>query len=419
MMVIKVNNTGILNITNIEKKNKTINYQYEIDGAWEKIAVKDNNLFLEYNVNIESVPDHIAIIPLITNLLPIAFVFDLTITVESLDKRFYESVSKIRNGYQKMYNNWKMGGTIKVKNLIETNNDTNGALLLFSGGVDAFNTFYNHIDENPFLLTLWGADVSLNDTNGWKNVINHTKKTSETFGLDYGYCKTNFKSFINDKFLSKFITEKITKHHGDSWYHEFQHGIGIIGHSAPLAYLYNKKYIYIASSYTGQYKGKYTCASDPTIDNMLCFGNCSTIHDGYEYTRQQKIANICSSTEKYNNSISLRVCWESTGGKNCSACEKCSRTILGIITEKKNPNDFGFEFNEHNRKKIINLLKKFAKYNFVFAYKDIQNRFKENYKYEEVPDDLKWFYNLKIKDKKPKIISFKDLIINKIKRIFL
>ena len=45
--------------------------------------------------------------------------------------------------------------------------ENNGAAAFFSGGVDAFNTLVNHAEEKPVLLTLWGADVKLDDVSGW------------------------------------------------------------------------------------------------------------------------------------------------------------------------------------------------------------------------------------------------------------
>ena len=42
------------------------------------------------------------------------------------------------------------------------------------------------------------------------------------------------------------------------------------------------------------------------------------------------------------DAISLHVCWQSQSGGNCCHCEKCYRTIAGIIAENADPNTFGF-----------------------------------------------------------------------------
>ena len=42
--------------------------------------------------------------------------------------------------------------------------------------------------------------------------------------------------------------------------------------------------------------------------------------------------------------IHLHVCWETSSGSNCSCCEKCFRTMLAILLEGGDPNEFGFRF---------------------------------------------------------------------------
>ena len=185
---------------------------------------------------------------------------------------------------------------------------------------------------------------------------------------------------------------------------------------SPIAYINKYKNIYIASSFPIEYLGKYTCASDPTIDNNLHFASCKVIHDGCEFSRQQKIKNICDYLDKSKEkSIPARVCWISEGGDNCCECEKCYRTILGIIAEKKDPNDFGFNLTEEKRKKMMERMPKInqVKYNFQNYYSEIQEAFLKNYTEEETPEDLMWFRNFKLKNKEPLYIS----IIKKLKKI--
>ena len=91
-------------------------------------------------------------------------------------------------------------------------------------------------------------------------------------------------------------------------------------------------------------KFPYDCVSVPSIDNHLRFGGCRTIHDGYEWERQQKVAYLVRWRNKLHKPLKLRVCWESEGGENCSHCEKCYRTILELLSEGANPNEYGFSW---------------------------------------------------------------------------
>jgi len=53
-----------------------------------------------------------------------------------------------------MYPEFSFKGKINVKNIIKNTYSNDNSLVLFSGGVDAFQTLLSHIDEKPYLLTL-------------------------------------------------------------------------------------------------------------------------------------------------------------------------------------------------------------------------------------------------------------------------
>ena len=314
-----------------------------------------------------------------------------------------------------MYPTIVMKGTLNVNKIEKNKHDKKKVASLFSGGVDAFNTLFQHINEKPILVTLWGADIKLDDVNGWKKVSDYHIQTAKDFNLEYQFIKTNFRTFINYKSLNN----KLHSNFEGEWWHDFQHGIGILGHVAPLAFEKKLKTLYIASSNTIDVKGIIPCASDPTIDNYLRYSSCQIIHDGYEFNRQDKIHNICNYVKnKKIKKIPIRVCWQSSGGDNCCECEKCYRTILGIIIEKQNPIDYGFNLTDKKRKKMMKKIKLYAKYNLYNYYKVMQDRLINNYSKEQTPKDLIWFRNMKIKNKKPKYVKLYERISYYFTKVF-
>lgn len=391
---------NLLKVERVIKNGNLLSFDYKFNGKW-KDCLMEESLTIEYDVDITDVPDSVLYVPLLCNILPISWIFDLNIEINELDKNFADSIEDIKKGYQEMYPNILMQGNLTIKKLIENSYLTTSSGTLFSGGVDAFNTLFNHLEEKPMLITVWGADIKLDNVDGWKEVSNHTIMCANQFGLEYTFIKSNFRMHINYENLSAYVGKFVN----DEWWHGFQHGIGILGHTAPIAYLNKFKVIYIASSFTAEYKGKYTCASDPIIDNNLKFTSCNVSHDGYEFNRQDKIRNICNFLEdKKIDNIMLRVCWQDDTGENCCECEKCTRTILGIIAEKKDPSRFGFNLTNQKWHKIIKKIKKIAKYNF--RYLCIQKRLIDNYTPEETPKELLQFRTLKIKYNKPIYINF-------------
>lgn len=384
---------NIMEITEIKISKNRIEYNYNVEGEWKKFFDSDNKFFLEYSCDVSNVPESIAVVPLLCNILPILWLCDATIKVKYCDMDFLKSVPEFKNGYINMYPSLSFKGNIEVENVIENKNENpKGAMTFFSGGVDAYTTLIKHLDEKPTLITLWGADIKLNDDESWKNVFEHTKKTAQEYELDYIIVKTNLREFISLKTLGIEIANKVN----ESWWHGFQHGIGVISHAAPIAYIMNKKIVYFASSFTPN--EHVTCASYYTIDNYLRFCGIKVIHDAAELTRQDKVCEIVKFCKENNKKISLRVCWQDTNKNNCCECEKCWRTIIELISEGANPKEYGLNYTS---KQLKNCRKIYYDENNVpeFSkrwYKEAQEKLRKNVNYQDIPKDLRWFYKIDI-----------------------
>lgn len=370
---------------------RRIAFKYTVQGDWKKYFNINAEFFIEYSEDISKTPKDIAIIPFLCNVLPMAWVLDAEIFVDELDYDFYEHLLEIEKGYVDMYPRIKFGGKLKVSKLINHDYEVgNRTAAFFSGGADSFDTLIAHAEEHPTLVTLLGSDVKLSDTKGWELVSKHAFETAKQFQCENLFIASSFRLFLNEGALSAVVMPLAN----DGWWHGFQHGIGIISHAAPYVYLHKLKNIYIASSFTEKYK--FTCASDPTIDNYLHMGKCATIHDGYEFSRQDKIRRICDYSRQTGTPIQLRVCWESSGGKNCCACEKCYRTICGILAEGESPTKFGFP--NYSPDLLEKIRRDFQKPNFIYGvvanlWRNIQGRFRE--KTENLPKELNWLMGMK------------------------
>lgn len=217
----------------------------------------------------------------------------------------------------------------------------------------------------------------------------HICGIAEQNKLDYAPIKTSFRRFLDEGALSNYVF-KLTR---DNWWYGYQHGIGIIGHIAPLAYQYKIKKVYIASSLT--IEDNTTCASDPTIDNYVKFCGSQVIHDGYEYSRPEKTNRICEYVNQTNNPIQLRVCWESAGGSNCCHCEKCYRTILCLLAGRNDPREYGFLYKDDEFDEMMKDFKMryhFLDITYFVVYNEIQKMMRTNYEINQINHSLRWFY---------------------------
>ena len=330
----KNNSIELKEITKI--KNKII-FNYTTSGEICQYF-SDKPFWIEYPENIESVPDSILAVPFVCNVLPIVWLTDSTLVISELDEAFFNCLPDVKKGYETMYPETEWKGNIEVGKIVPCDREAEQGkcAMFYSGGVDSVQTLISHLDEKPTLISIWGSDVKVDNTEGWNVLFKAISEASERFQLPTATIRSTFREFDNEGLLDRDFHEKLL----DGWWHGVKHGIALLGHVAPLAYLYGLSNMYIASSNFPEL-GAVRCASDPIIDNSVRFCNCQVYHDGYEYTRQDKIRNIVN----YNNGnkpIVLHVCWETQTGHNCCKCEKCYRTICGLLIQNADPKKYGF-----------------------------------------------------------------------------
>lgn len=310
-----------------------------------------SNTFIYSCESCSIVPESILVVPFVCNVLPIIWLTDSTLILEELDKEFLLSIEEFKTGYKEMYPQLGFRGKLEIRNIVENKYETSRNLVLFSGGIDAICTTLRHRNEPIMLMTLWGsADFPVDDAKGWEIQWKNIQYTADKLGLNCQYIKSNFCEFVP---IWSNVFDKLMKPLKTGWWHDFQHGIGILGHAAPYSYIHGVKTVYIASSFDDSRK-PYTCASDPTIDNYVRYGVTSVCHDGYELDRQDKIKYIVDELKKMEIRLKIHVCLRQYKIENCCHCEKCYRTILGLLSEGCNPNDWGFSYKHSDLKRILN-----------------------------------------------------------------
>lgn len=385
---------------------------------------KENLLFwAEYNIDISGVPKSIAVIPFICSILPIIWITNSKLIVEEIDSDFYNSINEIKQGYIEMFPMMNFDGSINATSIVDNSKNQEirkNVVCLFSGGIDAFATLLAHIGERPQMVTIWGADVRLKDESSWNNVEKHVAKTANDFNLMQPiFVKSNFTEM-----LLMHACDKLVSISNDNYWHGFQHGIGLISLCAPIAYANVIYTIYIASTFTFKDKGKITCASDPTIDNHLHFCGTQVWHDQYDKNRQQKISLITNFCKTNNKHIHLRTCFmQEAKGDNCCKCEKCLRTIFGILAEDENPINYGYNISLDALNKPIKALQHTMYLNpphIKLLWSDIKVRFNETQSFKH-HKSVNWIYKYNF-NSDPTITDllfhYKRAIIRRCRKLF-
>lgn len=406
----------------VEKNGHKISYDYEISSDIKKYFNK--KFFIEYDIDISEVSKSILVIPLIANLLPISWFVGFDIILDELDYEFHQCISDIKevfaNEFPRILQN---KSDLICANLRTNHNTTEKSAMLFSGGVDAYATYFRNFNINLDLILINGAEIPLNDEIQW----NRAKQSIE----DEKVLNSNSKHYIAMN-CRDFYTYKVTELvEGGGWWGKIQHGLSLICATAPLSYKLGYGNVKIASSYTRDFLIFW--GSMPEIDENIKWANTIVQHDSYDLDRTEKIKLISDFLKNSNEKINLRVCYsEANNGLNCNKCEKCYRTILGLCIENVDPNEFGFRCDNRLYKDINTFLKNdgfTSKGSRYFWYKNYEKLLSKEFIYsfnESIDSRDKQFlektlHNIlenPIKNSNDNVSNFKRQIIGKYPRFF-
>lgn len=383
-----------IKVDNIRKNERIIEYDFSVTEELQKYF-SEEPFIIEYPENIECVPDAIAVIPFVCNVLPIIWLTDSKLVLPELDEAFFQCIPNVKKGYETMFPESEFKGEVLVDNVISCDRpNVDRKAMFYSGGLDSVQTLISHLDEKPDLISIWGSDIKFDNKEGWDLVYSAVEEAAEKYGLKDVAIHSNFRGFDKEGVLHREFSAQLK----DGWWHGVKHGIGLLGHVAPYAYLHGLSTMYIASSNCPA-DGPVRCASNPLIDNQVRFVKCQVIHDGFEFSRQDKVHNVVQFCEKNNTRVNMHVCWESQLGSNCCRCEKCFRTMAGIIAEKADPKDYGFEYvgkTISDMQRCVILGGRMSKHLAEHHWKYIQNRMiqnKKELKRTSYWKEIKWIIN--------------------------
>ncbi|MFH6769261.1 hypothetical protein V8G56_10975 [Gaetbulibacter aquiaggeris] len=336
-----------LNTISFSNNGKRVDYDYTASKHVQKYLNQKEAYYIKYGMDVSAVPYSILTIPFISNMLPIAWFGGFDIEVPEVDEDFYNAMKLVKEAFAKQFSGYELTGNLITQKLVKNKIKGENTAMLFSGGVDAYATYIRIYDKTPDLVTILGADIEIEDESQWNSFTNFIENETLLAKNKKQYIETNVRSFYT------YQVELLLKDIG--WWGKVQHGLSLIGSLAPLSYIKSYTHIFIASSYTEAIDIAW--GSTPKIDENISWAGIKVHHDGYELKRQDKVDLITKFAAKNNTDFKLRVCYsELRNSFNCSHCEKCYRTILGIILNGKNPNDYGFNVDKNIYKDIFEVL---------------------------------------------------------------
>ena len=108
----------------------------------------------------------------------------------------------------------------------------NGAALLYSGGLDSFTSLLRRRDDIRCLVSVWGADVELEDAALWALLQKVVAAAPALPGTRRVAVRTNIRSGLDDLRLNRDFDRNFA---GTNWWAAVQHGLALITICAPIA----------------------------------------------------------------------------------------------------------------------------------------------------------------------------------------
>lgn len=188
----------------------------------------------------------------------------------------------------------------------------------FSGGIDSFYTLQAQLPANQPIpdarlthgLFVHGLDLRLDDRANYRATASHYAGLFEGLGIELMVGSTNAYQF------SEFRV---------NW--RYFYGPPLVG-AALLMSPFLRRF-YIPSGLT--YRGLRPNGNTPLTDHLLSTETLDIVHHGASTERFDKVAALTDWPATYHN---IRVCSDKRRMQvvqNCSACDKCYRTIASLI----------------------------------------------------------------------------------------
>ncbi len=380
-------------LDHISIDNNLVKYDFHTNEEL-KVYFKTDNLFIQYEEDMTSVPLSILTIPFVNIMAGFSWLTDSMLMVDEIDRTYYDSFKRLKIAYSEQHHTTFHGIFIPsriVDNFFD--NPTKESMLMFGGGVDCHTSFLRHRETVSIIINIYGWLYNLGDYSEVDvSDANYTRNFAINMGIKATHVRSNFAAMFDLQCIDKKLCLPKIK---TSYWYGILHAMAFLSISAPIAFKKQIPCLIIASSD----RCDYQCSSFITTDSEFSFSHQGfTIHDGYELSRQEKVGELAEYQKNTNTVYQIQAC--SFHDHNCCVCEKCFRTIVELVAENVDPRSFGFKDIEGTLKKHwVNVIYKdvamWGVSKETFFYSQSIKRMKENYsQYSgELKEFVDWFLN--------------------------
>lgn len=318
-------------------KDNQIRYLFEYPERIRHYFQRDS-LQIQYECPIADLPEGILMIPAVAQVAPLAWITNSNINVTFLEASFFKGLKAIQRNIKSFLPALNSQSKIFVNKIDHHKIPFTKTALLYTGGLDSVSALKRHNEKINDLIYLRGADIPLQYHDLLDQVVSNGRLIAVTNKMNYHIAVIDIWNFFNMNALDKDFKELLNK----DWWEGIQFGISLLGAACPVCVNSCISDILISSSLSTSMPEMH--GSHPMIDENFHWGENSHVHHvDYDLTRQEKIHQIIKPlVEDQEEFPLLKVCTHQWESYNCCECEKCCRTICGLLVENIDPNRCGF-----------------------------------------------------------------------------
>jgi hypothetical protein len=293
-------------------------------------------------------------IPVLSIVLPLAWVIGADVWVNELDKTFAASMEALQQEYNRMYPEARFMTKLTADKLVDNKYASDNTALLFSGGLDATYSLFSNMNLKPILIMILGTvDVPISNISFQKTLVREYSDFARREGLDLHFIRTDALEMLDRRRIDHFFSKFQGRLEGDFW-RGIGYSVGHIGQTAPLSIgRFNRLVVAGAYDQTQARQMKaHPDASCPDTDEKIKWASTYVIHDG-RVPRHEKAFALRKTLNAHR--LKLRPCWYASDlyllprqppnlsdAINCNRCAKCLRTIAELTLAGIDPNECGF-----------------------------------------------------------------------------
>ena len=356
---------------------------------------RTQRMFIQYEEDVSDVSSSILSIPFVNTMAGFSWLSDSMLFVDEIDATYYESFKQLKRAYSELHHVALPGMFVPsriVENVLE--NNTKQSILLFGGGVDCHSSFLRNRQTCSHIVNIYGWLKSVDET----NVVDvsdreTTAEYAKQMGVEAIHVRSNFASQFNLSEVDRKLCVPLIR---TSYWYGLLHPMAFLSISSVIAWKYGISSLIIASSFTKE-RVNIHCASYITTDSEFRFAtNSSTLHDGFELDRQDKVKVLVDYQKATDKPYRIQAC--SFNDHNCCECEKCFRTIVELVAENADPRDFGFNdiqgsLKQHWERIISRDVALWGTQKEGYYFNIAAKRMRENYDNIADKEFVDWFLN--------------------------